>query len=170
MDSNSPAYSRDRFKTWDISEFSHFVGRFFVHWSISLVSGTCDTRETVLKRDGTNVVTDSSCKATSGHWISPYDNVPTDNASDLDIVSLHGDDSSSGNADGTTSGSSRSSERSMNELVPSHILFDETDPWYDRHGYLVLGLGLMHKGKLLQTTWPVLNSWLWPITSMSRKV
>lgn len=52
------------------------------------VSGTCDTRETVLKRDGTNVVTDSSCKATSGNWVSPYDGVPTDLASDLDIVSV----------------------------------------------------------------------------------
>ena len=53
-----------------------------------IVSGTCDTRETVLKRDGTDVVTDSSCKATSGHWVSPYDGVPTDSASDLDIVRL----------------------------------------------------------------------------------
>lgn len=41
----------------------------------------------VLKRDGTNVVTDSSCKATSGNWVSPYDNVATTLASDLDIVS-----------------------------------------------------------------------------------
>lgn len=54
--------------------------------SVYIVSGTCDTRETVLKRDGTDVVTDSSCKATSGNWVSPYDGVPTDNASDLDIV------------------------------------------------------------------------------------
>ncbi|KAF9530097.1 hypothetical protein CPB83DRAFT_200303 [Crepidotus variabilis] len=66
-DSNSPAYNRDLFKTWDI------------------ISGTCDTRETVLKRDGTSVVTDSSCKATSGHWVSPYDGVATTLASDLDI-------------------------------------------------------------------------------------
>lgn len=70
VDSNSPAYSRDRFKTWDI------------------ISGTCDTRETVLKRDGTNVVTDSSCKATSGNWVSPYDGVATTLASDLDIDHL----------------------------------------------------------------------------------
>lgn len=66
-ESNSPAYSRDRFKTWDI------------------ISGTCDTRETVLKRDGTNVVTDSACKSTSGNWVSPYDGVATTLASDLDI-------------------------------------------------------------------------------------
>lgn len=66
-DSNSPAYSRDRFKTWDT------------------ISGNCDTRETVLKRDGTNVVTSSTCSATSGHWVSPYDGVATTLASDLDI-------------------------------------------------------------------------------------
>lgn len=34
------------------------------------------------------MVTDSSCKSTSGHWVSPYDGVATDLASDLDIVSL----------------------------------------------------------------------------------
>ncbi|KAJ7490468.1 hypothetical protein FB451DRAFT_620999 [Mycena latifolia] len=67
VDSNSPAYSRDLFKTWDI------------------ISGTCDTRETVLKRDGTNVVTSTACAATSGNWISPYDGVATTLASDLDI-------------------------------------------------------------------------------------
>lgn len=41
----------------------------------------------VLKRDGTDVVTDSACKATSGNWVSPYDDVATTLASDLDIVS-----------------------------------------------------------------------------------
>ncbi|KAJ6622664.1 hypothetical protein B0H10DRAFT_2008781 [Mycena sp. CBHHK59/15] len=70
VDSNSPAYNRDLFKTWDI------------------ISGTCDTRETVLKRDGTNVVTSSACAATSGNWVSPYDGVATTLASDLDIDHL----------------------------------------------------------------------------------
>ncbi|KAF8175783.1 hypothetical protein BJ912DRAFT_707243 [Pholiota molesta] len=70
VDSNSPAYARDLFKTWDT------------------ISGTCDTRETVLKRDGTNVVTNSACTATSGNWVSPYDGVPTTLASDLDIDHL----------------------------------------------------------------------------------
>lgn len=41
----------------------------------------------MLKRDGTNVVTDSACKSTSGNWVSPYDGVATTLASDLDIVS-----------------------------------------------------------------------------------
>ena len=42
----------------------------------------------VLKRDGTNVVTSSACAALSGNWVSPYDNVPTTLASDLDIVGV----------------------------------------------------------------------------------
>jgi len=42
----------------------------------------------VLMRDGTDVVTNSSsCAAISGNWVSPYDNVTTTLASDLDIVS-----------------------------------------------------------------------------------
>ncbi|KAG6820304.1 hypothetical protein H0H93_002568 [Arthromyces matolae] len=44
--------------------------------------------QSVLKRDGTNVVVDSSCKATSGNWVSPYDGVATTLASDLDIDHL----------------------------------------------------------------------------------
>ncbi|KAF9317094.1 hypothetical protein BG003_001206 [Podila horticola] len=55
----------------------------FPHWIT--ISGTCNTRETVLKRDGTNVVTDSSCAATSGTWHSPYDGATWTYASDLDI-------------------------------------------------------------------------------------
>ncbi|KAG0082388.1 hypothetical protein BGZ92_011791 [Podila epicladia] len=65
--SNSPEYNGDLFKTWNI------------------ISGTCDTRESVLKRDGTNVVTNSVCSAISGHWVSPYDGVSTTLASNLDI-------------------------------------------------------------------------------------
>ncbi|GAA2796025.1 HNH endonuclease family protein [Saccharopolyspora taberi] len=55
----------------------------FPHWST--VSGTCNTRETVLKRDGSNVVVDSSCAATSGSWYSPYDGATWTAASDVDI-------------------------------------------------------------------------------------
>jgi hypothetical protein len=55
----------------------------FPHWST--VSGSCNTREEVLKRDGTNVVTDSSCAATSGRWFSPYDGATWTAASDVDI-------------------------------------------------------------------------------------
>ncbi|UXY27303.1 HNH endonuclease family protein [Streptomyces sp. HUAS TT20] len=52
------------------------------------ISGSCNTRETVLKRDGSNVVTDSSCAATSGSWYSPYDGATWTAASDLDIDHL----------------------------------------------------------------------------------
>ena len=44
---SSTGYSRDKFPHW------------------STYSGACNTREYVLKRDGTNVVQDSSCAATS---------------------------------------------------------------------------------------------------------
>ncbi|MFE9107622.1 HNH endonuclease family protein [Actinomadura geliboluensis] len=55
----------------------------FPHWVT--VSGTCNTRETVLKRDGANVKTNSSCAALSGTWRSPYDGATWTRASDLDI-------------------------------------------------------------------------------------
>jgi hypothetical protein len=66
-DGSSSGYSRD----------------LFPHWNT--VSGSCNTRETVLKRDGTGVVTDSSCAATSGSWYSPYDGATWSAASDVDI-------------------------------------------------------------------------------------
>ena len=55
----------------------------FPHWIIQ--SGTCDTREVVLKRDGSSVTQDSGCKATSGSWFSPYDGATWTQASDVDI-------------------------------------------------------------------------------------
>jgi hypothetical protein len=54
----------------------------FPHW---IESGGCSARETVLKRDGTNVIQDSQCAATSGSWRSPYDGASWTDASDLDI-------------------------------------------------------------------------------------
>ncbi|MBT2540652.1 HNH endonuclease [Streptomyces sp. ISL-44] len=55
----------------------------FPHWST--VSGSCNTRETVLKRDGVNVVQDSACAAVSGTWYSEYDGATWTAAADLDI-------------------------------------------------------------------------------------
>jgi len=66
-DGSSTGYSRDKFPHW------------------ITISGACNTRETVLKRDGTGVVTDSSCAATSGSWYSPYDGATWSAASDVDI-------------------------------------------------------------------------------------
>lgn len=59
----------------------------FPHWSTQ--SGTCNTREVVLKRDGTDVVQDpSSCAAVSGRWYSPFDGETWTQASDVDIDHL----------------------------------------------------------------------------------
>jgi hypothetical protein len=55
----------------------------FPHWIT--ISSPCNTRETVLRRDGTSVVTDSACAATSGRWYSPYDGATWTAASDVDI-------------------------------------------------------------------------------------
>jgi hypothetical protein len=66
-ESNSPAYNRDLFNHW------------------ITISGNCNTRETVLKRDGSNVVQDSSCAATSGSWFSDYDGLTWTAAADVDI-------------------------------------------------------------------------------------
>ncbi|MFG3345120.1 HNH endonuclease family protein [Streptomyces sp. NPDC048018] len=55
----------------------------FPHWITQ--SGTCNTREVVLKRDGVNVVTDSNCASVSGSWHSAYDGATWTAASDLDI-------------------------------------------------------------------------------------
>jgi hypothetical protein len=69
-ESNSPAYDRDLFNHW------------------ITISGTCNTRETVLKRDGSGVVTSSACASTSGSWYSDYDGLTFTVASELDIDHL----------------------------------------------------------------------------------
>ncbi|QTZ91712.1 HNH endonuclease family protein [Streptomyces auratus] len=55
----------------------------FPHWIDQ--GKNCNTREVVLKRDGTDVQQDSSCAATSGKWVSPYDGATWTKAADLDI-------------------------------------------------------------------------------------
>ncbi|KAI9729177.1 MAG: hypothetical protein M1834_007084 [Cirrosporium novae-zelandiae] len=64
---SSDGYSRSKFKHW------------------ITISGSCNTREEVLKRDGENVVTGSNCAAESGSWYSPYDGETWTAASDVDI-------------------------------------------------------------------------------------
>jgi hypothetical protein len=61
-------YSRDRFPHW-----------------IRQQGSECDTREYVLKRDGTAVRTSQSCRVTSGRWVSPYDNRTVTDPNLLDI-------------------------------------------------------------------------------------
>ncbi|WP_405982305.1 HNH endonuclease family protein [Streptomyces sp. NBC_00158] len=55
----------------------------FTHWAEQ--GNKCDTRETVLGRDGANVAQDSECRAVSGSWKSLYDGVSVNEASKLDI-------------------------------------------------------------------------------------
>jgi hypothetical protein len=69
-ENNSPAYDRDLFNHW------------------ITISGTCNARETVLKRDGSNVVTSSACAATSGSWYSDYDGLTFTVSSEVDIDHL----------------------------------------------------------------------------------
>ncbi|MFK0218266.1 HNH endonuclease family protein [Streptomyces vinaceus] len=55
----------------------------FTHWAEQ--GNKCDTREVVLKRDGTDVKQDSECKAVSGTWKSLYDGAVITEASKMDI-------------------------------------------------------------------------------------
>jgi hypothetical protein len=55
----------------------------YPHWST--VEGSCDTRETVLKRDAKDARTDAQCRLTAGHWHSPYDGGDWTNPQDIDI-------------------------------------------------------------------------------------
>jgi hypothetical protein len=55
----------------------------FPHWHD--VDGSCNTREEVLKRDGTDVQVGDDCAATSGSWTSPYDGETWTATSDVDI-------------------------------------------------------------------------------------
>jgi hypothetical protein len=48
-----------------------------------VVPGTCDTREEVLKRDGTGVTVDSACKPTAGKCV--YDSTYISTSSSIDI-------------------------------------------------------------------------------------
>ncbi|MFF8772385.1 HNH endonuclease family protein [Kitasatospora sp. NPDC015120] len=85
----SAATARGYLATLAVAAESHtttYDRALFPHWIT--VSGTCNTRETVLKRDGSNVVTDANCAAVSGSWVSVYDNATTTTASAFDIDHL----------------------------------------------------------------------------------
>jgi hypothetical protein len=60
-------YSRDRFHTWDSQ------------------GNGCDTRDVVLKRDGTGVSVGDSCKIVQGTWFSAYDGKTLSDPQALDI-------------------------------------------------------------------------------------
>ncbi|WP_130178715.1 HNH endonuclease family protein [Cryobacterium sp. SO1] len=67
VETSSAGYSRD----------------LFPHWSTQ--SGSCDAQEIALQRDGVDVVTSSTCSATSGSWYSVYDGAWNYASSDVDI-------------------------------------------------------------------------------------
>ncbi|MBM7788794.1 HNH endonuclease family protein [Tenggerimyces flavus] len=55
----------------------------FPHWGNQ--GDSCNTREVVLERDGTNVETGTNCAPTSGSWFSPYDGATWSDPADVDI-------------------------------------------------------------------------------------
>jgi hypothetical protein len=61
---------------------SGYSRELFPHWTSS---GGCTTRQTVLIRDGIDVVVGAGCQPTSGRWFSPYDNATLTSASQVDI-------------------------------------------------------------------------------------
>ncbi|MBL7627849.1 HNH endonuclease family protein [Frankia nepalensis] len=82
----SASTALSRLNTLTVTAESHastYNRDLFPHWIT--ISGTCNTREQVLKRDGTGVVVNSSCAPTSGSWYSPFDGATWTNASDVDI-------------------------------------------------------------------------------------
>jgi hypothetical protein len=69
-ESNTPPYNRNLFNHW------------------ITINNQCNTRETVLSRDGTGVVTSSACAATAGQWYSDYDGKTWTEAASVDIDHL----------------------------------------------------------------------------------
>ncbi len=67
----------------DEGSMSGYSREKFPHWST--VSGECTTREEVLRRDGTGVEVDGSCRPTAGTWESPYDGKTITKPSEIDI-------------------------------------------------------------------------------------
>lgn len=85
---NIPSYSTavSRLNALTVAPESHqssYNRSLFPHWIT--ITGSCNTREQVLKRDGTNVVVNSSCAPTSGSWRSPFDGAVWTNPADVDI-------------------------------------------------------------------------------------
>ncbi|GAA2095921.1 HNH endonuclease family protein [Actinomadura alba] len=82
----SASTAASRLATLTVAAESHqssYNRDLFPHWIT--ISGACNTRETVLKRDGSGVTVDSACYPTSGSWYSPYDGATWSNPADVDI-------------------------------------------------------------------------------------
>ncbi|KQC37870.1 HNH endonuclease family protein [Frankia sp. ACN1ag] len=82
----SASTALSRLNTLTVAAESHgstYDRSLFPHWIT--ISGACNTREQVLKRDGVGVVVDSSCAPTAGSWYSPYDGATWTSPADVDI-------------------------------------------------------------------------------------
>lgn len=82
----SASTAASRLATLTVAAESHqstYDRDLFPHWIT--VTGSCNTREQVLKRDGTGVVVNSSCAPTSGSWRSPFDGATWTDPADVDI-------------------------------------------------------------------------------------
>jgi hypothetical protein len=85
---NVPSYSTalNRLHSLTVEAESHHASYdrdLFPHWIT--ITGSCNTREQVLKRDGSGVVVNGSCYPTAGSWYSPFDGATWTDPSDVDI-------------------------------------------------------------------------------------
>jgi hypothetical protein len=73
----------DTLSVRDWASMSGYSRERFPHWASQ--GNGCDTRDSVLKRDGTGVVATGDCKITEGRWLSPYDQRTIIDPADVDI-------------------------------------------------------------------------------------
>ncbi|MEU4577795.1 HNH endonuclease family protein [Nonomuraea sp. NPDC023979] len=64
-----------------LAGYSH--SSFMPEWAAQ--EGTCDTRETVLLRDGHGVQADADCRPVAGTWESPYDGRTLTSSDQIDV-------------------------------------------------------------------------------------
>src|SRR5262249_32786239 len=84
--SGNPALARQELDQLTTASQQSMAGYSREHFPLWTDQGNgCNTREVVLKRDGTSVTTGTGCKVTGGHWVSPYDNKAVDDPEKLDI-------------------------------------------------------------------------------------
>ncbi|MBY8861926.1 HNH endonuclease family protein [Nocardia sp. CA2R105] len=65
----------DTGNTYNRDDWPHWIGQ----------GKSCDTREIALQRQGTDVKTDTQCRAVSGTWVSAYDGVVIHDAGQTDL-------------------------------------------------------------------------------------
>ncbi|MER7761414.1 HNH endonuclease family protein [Streptomyces sp. NPDC097619] len=83
---SAPAEARTQLAALPVAERHSMAGYSrarFKHWAGQ--GESCDTREIVLQREGTEVKRDEDCRAVSGNWVSVYDGQTVTDAARLDI-------------------------------------------------------------------------------------